>query len=178
MAILLWLAAIVVVLALVTALLWFWRQTTAPRLINCPENDTPQAVELDPKHRLAQALQGKDGMYLRECSRWPERQDCGQGCLQQVAAAPDGCRVRSLLDDYYAGQNCVLCGKEFGEKIDWYDHEPAFIDADRNISSWKDIPPEKLPAAMEAHYPVCWDCKVIEMVRQKHPERVTDRPTY
>jgi hypothetical protein len=178
MAVFLWIVAIVAVVLVVGFLIRFWKRTSAPRLITCPENDTPQAVELDPGHRLRQALQGKDAMYLRDCSRWPEREDCGQQCLAQIAAAPDGCRVRSLLDEFYAGKSCVLCGKEFGEKIDWYEHEPAFIDADRNIRSWKDIPPEKLPEVMATQYPVCWDCKVIETVRQKHPERVTDRPVH
>jgi len=178
MAIFIWIAAISVTLVALLLFARFWRRTADPRLITCPENDSPQAVELDPGHRLGQVLQAKDGMYLRDCSRWPEKEDCGQSCLQQIAAAPDGCRVRSILDNYYAGKSCVLCGKEFGEKIDWYDHEPAFIDADRHIRSWKDSPPEQLPDIMEDHYPVCWDCKVIEMVRQKHPERVTDRPVH
>ena len=45
MAILLWLAAIVVILVAALAMVRFWRRTTAPRLITCPENETHQAVE-------------------------------------------------------------------------------------------------------------------------------------
>ena len=58
------------------------------------------------------------------------------------------------------GSTSVLAGKEFGETIDWYDHEPAFIDAERNVLSWQDVPPEKLPEVMEDRFPVCWDCHV------------------
>ena len=175
MATFVWILGVVAILLGAFALVRFWKRTTATRLITCPENGTHQAVELDPSHRLGQVLRGKDGMYLRDCSRWPEKQDCGQTCLTQIASAPDGCRVRTLLEDFYAGESCVLCGKEFGETIDWYDHEPAFIDAERNVLSWQDVPPEKLPDVMEDRFPVCWDCKVIETVRQKHPDRITDR---
>lgn len=175
MATFLWILGVAVVLVAAFAVARFWRRTTAPRLITCPENNSYQTVGIDASHRLGQFVRGKEGMQLCDCTRWPERQDCGQSCLEQIASAPDGCRVRALLDGFYAGQSCVLCGKEFGETIDWYDHEPAFIDAERRVMSWQDIPSERLPEIMEDHYPVCWDCKVIETVRQKHPGRITDR---
>jgi len=178
MATFLWILGVAAVLLVAFALARFWRRTTAPRLITCPENDSYKTVEVDAARRLGQVVRGKggkDGLHLSDCSRWPERQDCGQSCLAEIAAAPDGCRVRSILDDFYAGQSCVLCGKEFGETIDWYEHEPAFIDAERRLMSWQDVPSERLPEIMEAHFPVCWDCKVIEAVRQKHPDRITDR---
>jgi hypothetical protein len=175
MATFLWIMGVAVVLIAAFTLARFWRRTTAPRLITCPENNAYQTVEVDAAHRLGQFVRGKDEMHLCDCTRWPEKQDCGQSCLEQIAAAPDGCRVRSLLDGFYAGQSCVLCGKEFDETVDWYDHEPAFIDAERQVMSWQDIPSERLPEIMEDHFPVCWDCKVIESVRQKHPSRITDR---
>ncbi len=175
MATVMWIAGVAVVLVGGGALIRAWRQASARRLVVCPESRDTQSVELDPLHRLTHGLRGDDTMRLRDCSRWPERSDCDQPCLEQIAHAPDGCRVRALLDTYYAGENCVLCGKEFGEQIDWYEKEPAFMDSERHIIKWKELPAEQLPELMETHYPLCWDCKVIESVRQKHPERITDR---
>jgi hypothetical protein len=175
MATFLWILGVAVVLFTVFGAFRFWRRTAAPRLVTCPETGDRHAVELDPARSLGQKLRGKDEMKLRECSRWPERADCDQPCREQIATAPDGCRVRALLDEFYAHKSCVLCGKEFGDAIDWYQHEPGFISPDHHVMTWQDIPSEKLPEIMEDHHPVCWDCKVIEVVRQKHPRLITDR---
>lgn len=175
MATILWTLGVAVALVTIFGVVRFWRRTAAPRLVTCPETGDPHAVEVDPAHRLTQKLRSADEMQLRDCSRWPERADCDQPCRDQIALAPDGCRVRSLLDEYYAHKSCVLCGKEFGEAIDWYQHEPAFINADHDIVTWQDVPSERLPDIMADHHPLCWDCKVIEIVRQKHPDRITDR---
>ena len=175
MATLLWILGVAVALLVVFGVVRYWRRTAAPRLVVCPETGERYAVEVDPAHRIGQKLRHHDEMHLRDCTRWPERADCDQPCLEQIATAPDGCRVRDLLDSYYAGESCVLCGREFGESIDWYQHEPGFVGADRQVITWQDVPPEKLPEVMEDHHPVCWDCKVIEIVRQKHPGRITDR---
>lgn len=175
MGIFLWIAGVAVVLVGGAALVRVWKSVSATRLVVCPETGTHHAVQIDPAHRLAHPLAADAQDRLRDCSRWPERSDCDQPCLSQIAGAPDGCRVKALLDDYYAGQACALCGTEFPERIDWYAHEPAFIDAGRKVLTWRDVPAERLPETMESHYPLCWDCKVIERVRQRHPERVTDR---
>ena len=175
MATLLWITGVAVALVALFGGIRFWRRTAAPRLVTCPETGEPHAVEIDPAHRLGQELLRHGETRLRDCSRWPERADCDQPCLEQIARASDGCRVRALLDSYYADESCVLCGKEFGDSIDWYEHEPGFIDVDRHVLTWQDVPAEKLPEIMEDHHPVCWDCKVVEIVRQKHPGRITDR---
>lgn len=175
MATVLWILGVAAVLAALFSLVRFWRSTTAPRLITCPENGTRQAVEIDAAHRLGQKLRGHDDLKLQDCSRWPDMADCDQPCRAQIADAPDGCRVRALLDRFYAGKSCALCGKGFGEVIDWYEHEPAFIDAGRHVLSWQDVPTPRLEEIMKDHYPLCWDCRIIETVRQQHPERVTDR---
>ena len=119
MATILWTLGVAVALVTIFGVVRFWRRTAAPRLVTCPETGDPHAVEVDPAHRLTQKLRSADEMQLRDCSRWPERADCDQPCRDQIALAPDGCRVRSLLDEYYAHKSCVLCGKEFGEAIDW-----------------------------------------------------------
>ena len=175
MTIFLWILGVALFLFAVSWLARFWRRTAAPRLVTCPETGTAHAVEIDCIHCCGQKLRGKDTMRLSDCTRWPERADCDQPCLEQIVSAADGCRVRALLDRYYSHRNCALCGKEFGDVIDWYQHEPGFIGPDRHVMTWQDVPPEKLPEVMQSQYPLCWDCKIIESVRQKHPDRITDR---
>jgi hypothetical protein len=171
----LWTLGIAAVLVGLFFFVRFWRRTTAPRLVRCPDDGNPYAVELSATHQLAQKLRGEHGLRLQDCSRWPDQADCDQPCREQIATAPDGCRVRSLLDRYYANETCTLCGKEFGPTIDWYQHEPGFIAPDHTVLTWQDVPPERLPETMATYQPLCWDCKILELVRQKHPERVTDR---
>jgi hypothetical protein len=51
------------------------------RVITCPENRKPAGVMVDTGHVLLMTLTGKEDLRLKSCSRWPERQDCGQECF-------------------------------------------------------------------------------------------------
>jgi hypothetical protein len=66
------------------------------RLINCPETMEAAIVKMHATRALASALVGRNDVRLRSCSRWPEKQGCDQACLAQIAASPNGCRVRPL----------------------------------------------------------------------------------
>jgi hypothetical protein len=144
------------------------------RVITCPETQQPAAVEVDAPHAAATATSGRPHLRLRECSRWPERRDCGQECLSQVEAAPEGCLIRSILAHWYEGKSCALCGKAFGE-IHWHDHKPALLSPERELVVWRQLKPETVPAALETHRPICWDCHVLEAFRRMHPDLVVDR---
>ena len=50
------------------------------RLVTCPETQKPAAVDLDAVHLARDAAFGTPHLRLSECSRWPERQGCGQEC--------------------------------------------------------------------------------------------------
>src|SRR5262245_21049577 len=64
-------------------------------LVTCPETKKPAGVSVDAADAAEQSLVGEPHLRLRECSRWPERQGCGQHCLSQVEAAPEDCLVRT-----------------------------------------------------------------------------------
>src|SRR5208337_1984998 len=61
------------------------------RLVTCPETHCAAAVELDAKGAGLKAFRGDTHFRLEDCSRWPEKQDCAQDCLQQVKNLGQGC---------------------------------------------------------------------------------------
>jgi len=145
------------------------------RLITCPENEEPAAVDIDAKRAGAEALKGTPHLRLSECSRWPEKRNCGQECLRQIELAPDGCLVRSIVTHWYEGKHCAICGKLIHE-VEWMGHKPALLDPDQKTVYWDAVAAEKLPEYFATHAPVCWDCHVAETLRHEHPELVTERP--
>ena len=154
----------------------FWR-ARGERLVECPETHAPAGVSLDAKGAARAALRGQRHFELEKCTRWPERAGCGQDCLQEIAAAPDGCRVQAILAAWYVGKACVLCGRDLS-RIDWTVHRPALMDPARKIVQWGEMAAVDVPGLLETHLPVCWDCQIIESLVQQHPERVTVRPPH
>ncbi len=146
------------------------------RVITCPENGLPAAVELDRAHVAASTSIGEPDLRLASCSRWPERQSCGQECLAQVEAAPAECLVRTMLVEWYQGSACALCGREIGE-IHWVEHKPALLTPDRRTVEWDEVTPESLPRVLATHQRVCWNCHVANSFRERFPGLVTDRPS-
>lgn len=144
------------------------------RLITCPETRRPAAVDVDATHAALTALGGHPDLRLKTCTRWPERQDCGQECLMQIEISPEECLVRNVLTNWYSGKHCVWCGRQFGE-IQWMDHKPALLSADGRTVEWSEVAPEKIPDVLATHYPVCWDCHITGTFCRKHPEMVVDR---
>src|SRR6266568_3336490 len=67
------------------------------RLITCPETHKPEAVDVAASEAAIGAFLSEPTLRLRECSRWPERQDCGQECLQQIEIDPQNCLVRNIV---------------------------------------------------------------------------------
>jgi hypothetical protein len=145
------------------------------RLVTCPETKKVVAVEVEATHAAMTIGQGIPELRLKSCTRWPERQDCGQECVEQIELAPEDCLIRNILTSWYKGKACAYCHMRFGQ-IHLTDHKPALLNADRRIVEWGEIPPEKIPEALATHLPVCWNCGVAESFRLEHPELVTDRP--
>ena len=144
------------------------------RLVTCPETQRPAAVEVDAAHAALSASTGLEHLELQRCSRWPERGGCGQECLQQIELAPEGCLVRTIVTQWYAGKACALCGQMI-QAVDWMGHKPALLDRDRKTVYWDAIPAEKLPDVFATHAPVCWDCHIAETLLREHPDVVTVR---
>ena len=135
------------------------------RLITCPENHRTAAVTVNP-FRLT--------MRLHDCSRWPEKKDCGQECLQQVAESPEACLLRNIVTEWYAGKSCAVCAKPIGE-IAWHERPPALLAGDGRTRTWKEAKPEDLPELFASHEPCCWPCHIRESFRAEHADLIVER---
>lgn len=151
---------------------WAWRQR---RLITCPENEQPAAVRVNALGAAAGSLAGHPHLELSECSRWPEKKDCGQECLRQIERGPGECLVRTLVARWYEDKGCVCCGKPI-QDVAWADQRPGLRAPDGRYLAWPDVPPEALPEMFKTHEPVCWNCLVVQRVAHEHPDDVTVRP--
>jgi len=145
------------------------------RLVTCPETHRPEAVDVAAGEAGLGVFFSEPTLRLRECSRWPERENCGQDCLQQIESDSENCLVWNIVAKFYEGKKCVFCQKPFGP-IHHLDHAPALLGPDFRTAEWKSIRAEKLPDVFSTHQPVCWSCHVAESFRRLHPELVTDRP--
>ena len=173
------LAALVVVLFVVRLVLG-WRayaKFRGKRLVRCPENNCHAAVELDATGAAGEAFWGSPTFHLSECSRWPERQRCGQECLRQIELAPEECLVRNIVTRWYEGKKCAYCGKPIHE-VEWQGHKPALMNPEKQTVYWDSIPAEQLPGVFATYAPVCWDCHITETFRREHPELVVDRSAH
>jgi hypothetical protein len=146
------------------------------RVVECPETKAPAGVDVSAGRMALHTLMGKGDLRLKDCSRWPEREGCGQECLAQIAASPSDCLVRSILVRWYEGKECALCGKAL-TPINWTEHEPAFMDSERRTHEWSETAPEKLQETLAASTAICWNCHVAETFRRTHPGLVIDRPS-
>jgi hypothetical protein len=144
------------------------------RLITCPETHKPAAVDVAAGEAALGAFLSEPTLRLKECSRWPERQDCGQECLQQIEVDPENCLVWNIVSRWYEGKKCVICHKSFGE-LRHLDHAPALIGPDHKTAEWREFRPEQLPEVFSTHRPVCWNCHVAGTFRRLHPDLVVDR---
>jgi hypothetical protein len=144
------------------------------RLITCPETQAPAAVDVAAGEAAVGAFLTEPTLRLKDCSRWPERQDCGQECLQQIEVDPENCLVWNIVSKWYGGKSCVFCHKQIGP-LHHLDHAPALLGPDARTLEWNQFRPEQLPEVFSKHQPVCWNCHVAETFRRTHPELVVDR---
>lgn len=144
------------------------------RLITCPETRQPAAIKVDAAHAALTAAAKNPDLRLKSCSRWPERDDCGQECLLQVELSPEDCLVRNILTNWYADKYCVSCGKRIGE-IHWLEYKPALLSPEGKTIEWSEFPAEQLPGVLSTHFPVCWDCHITETFCREYPELIIDR---
>ena len=144
------------------------------RLITCPESLTKEAVDVAARKAAAGVFVGESNLRLDQCSRWPERKDCGQDCLRQIEADPENSLLWNLVSNWYEGQRCVYCRRRFGP-LHHVDHVPALMGPDRRTVEWDLFQPEQLPELLSTHKPVCWGCHVTQTLRREYPERVLYR---
>jgi hypothetical protein len=144
-------------------------------LVTCPETGKPAAVKIATWRATVASVVGRRNLELSNCSRWPERGDCGQECLCQVIADPENHRVWAIAAKWFEGKKCAYCRKPI-EKVSHLDRRPALLDAEKKTVEWDHIPAEKLPEAMWGCLPVCWSCHMTETFLREHGDRVVWRP--
>jgi hypothetical protein len=113
-------------------------------------------------------------LRLRQCSGWPEREHCGQGCLSEIEADPETCLVSNIVARWFEGKGCVVCHKLIGP-LHPMDHSPALLGEDFQTTEWKAVRADEFPKIFSTHQPVCWNCHVAETFRRLRPNLVTDR---
>lgn len=164
---------VVAITAVISAIAWF--RLRGRRVITCPESKTVEVVEVDAvKGALQDMFRDRPALNLSSCSRWPERQDCGQECLTQIEGSRDGCLLVSMLAQWYEGKSCAYCNRPFKD-ISWHEHRPGLRSPKGDLVEWSDFPPQTVFDVLSDHEPVCWDCLVAESFRERYPDLVTDR---
>ncbi len=151
-----------------------WRRYHGRRLVTCPENQRAAGVTVDARHAAATAFGEKPDLRLSSCSRWPEKADCGQPCLSQIAAAPEDCLVRNILVHWYQGKNCAWCHRPVGA-IHAAEAQPALLLAGRVSVEWQEVPAEQLTETLATAQPLCFACHMANKMTREHPELVIDR---
>ncbi len=76
---------------LFTPALWgreIYSQYSAPRAVICPETHQQVGITIDAPHAALTGLRGHSDFRLSDCTRWPERADCGQDCLPEAQRNP------------------------------------------------------------------------------------------
>jgi hypothetical protein len=144
------------------------------RLVTCPETHKPEAVNIAAVEAGVGAFLSEPTLRLDQCSRWPERQNCGQDCLKQIETDPENCLVWNIVSRWYEGKHCAFCHKLIGP-LHHLDHAAALLGPDHKTIEWSLVRPQTLPGVLATHQPVCWNCHIAETFRHAHPELVTDR---
>jgi hypothetical protein len=152
-----------------------WLKHRGTRVVTCPETKGPAAVRVDITHAAKTIAANDPALRVRSCSRWPEREKCGQQCLAEIAAAPAECLVRTTLVDWYRGSTCALCGRKIGE-VHWVEHKPALLTPGREMVEWSEVSAESLDRVLATHQRVCWTCHVANAMRERFPGLVIDQP--
>ncbi len=156
-----------------------WSRFRGTRVVVCPENHATAAVEVDAGQAAVSAVMGSKDLALQACSRWPEKEDCGQECLGQIEVAPEDTLVTSVLKRWYDDRRCTVCQQPI--EFHALEHRPALIDLsrpDHPTIEWTDLDPTLLPDRLKTLAPVCWSCHVAARFRRLHPDLVVDRPSH
>jgi hypothetical protein len=167
-------------LALAVASLWIavflalpawaaWRRWRGTRIVTCPETERPAAVDMDLRYAIAGSIAGRPELRLRDCSRWPQRNGCGQTCLTQIEESPDSCLVRTMVQRWYDDRTCAYCRRAFG-RIRWNDHKMGLRSPDGRFREWSEVPAATLPDILLTHEAVCWNCMVADGIRRRLPD--------
>jgi hypothetical protein len=75
-------------LALLVPTIWAlwpaWRRARIPRHVTCPGVNATTVITLDRCYAVRMHALGNNEGRVKNCERWPQRQDCRQECLAQI----------------------------------------------------------------------------------------------
>ena len=96
---LIWLVVCLVGIGLIAlpAAIWvraIYRRYSGGRLVACPENNRAAVVGIDRRHAATTGMHGEADLRICDCTRWPERANCGQPCLAQAVQAQSPAEVK------------------------------------------------------------------------------------
>jgi len=131
------------------------------RVITCPETDQPAAVTLAVWRGAIRSVFGKPAPRIHECSGWPERRGCDQGCVREIAAAPAESLVPNILTRWCQERTCACCGNSL-RQIHTGRHQPGLMSPERKLIEWKEIPPQSIPQVLATAGPLCRTCVIAE----------------
>ena len=152
-----------------------FRKYFGKMLVTCPETHETVAVKVASGRAAVASMIGKEHIELSNCTRWPEKADCDQACLNELKDDPKNHQVWTIASKWYVGKECFFCRRPISE-LSHLDHSPGLVDTGGKIIEWDEIPAEKLPQTLASAKPVCWNCNVVEAFRQGHPELIVERP--
>lgn len=163
------LAAAILVVYVAVRLARSYYRTRGARVVTCPDNHHKVEVKLDARR----AVLGQSPR-LSACTRWPEKQNCGQECLAEIAQAGESCLIRSILAKWYEGKNCAWCGTAFGH-IDWATRKPGLVTPEGAGLDWSAVHADRIDEVLATHRPACFTCSVTNSFVRRHPDLVVDR---
>ncbi len=139
------------------------------RLVSCPETGQPTEVEVDNKFAFLSAWRGQEHSRLQACSRWPEKGDCGQECLEQLEDSPEN--IDRFLTKWYEGKSCAICQRALTPS-DWRRSHLAVLNRQQQLFELRHMFLETLQSALQEMRPLCWNCHQEERERQAVPARI------
>jgi len=152
-----------------------YRKFFGKMVVKCPETHETVAVKVASGRAALASIVGREHVQLSNCTRWPEKADCDQACLNELKADPASHKTWTIASKWYVGKNCFYCGRPISE-LSHLDHSPAVVGPDGKIIEWDTVPAEKLQETLASARPVCWNCNVVESFWKEHPDLVVERP--
>jgi hypothetical protein len=135
----------------------------------CPDSEQPAVVEVDRKFAFLSAWRGQEHSRLQACSRWPEKSDCGQECLEQLEDSPEN--IERFLRKWYEGKSCAICQRALTPS-DWRRSRLAVLNQQQQLFELRQMFLENLQSALQDMRPLCWNCHQEERERQAVSPRI------
>jgi hypothetical protein len=80
-------AALLLLLPLLLRRYEILERFSGSRLVACPENQQAAVVQINARRAAESGIDGSPDVQFCECTRWPERAECGRECMRQALRA-------------------------------------------------------------------------------------------